>query len=195
MSPDIAMAADGSLAVSWSGNGVGDLHGVVQRFAADGTRIGGETRVNTTISGCPDLVFNEGAAYRCLEWRRAGRPGRNIFRRIMWAAVRAESRVNTGTLGLQQNRRSGAGCGRILSPGWASIRSRQAEGLDILSQQIDLATTAREETSQCQYAGYSNRPASPATVRAAGRGLEGKGPTDARRLCVASPRRSIAIRR
>lgn len=48
----VAMDADGNFVVAWAGRGVGDKHGIfIQRFEADGTALGAETLVNTTIGG------------------------------------------------------------------------------------------------------------------------------------------------
>ena len=43
---------DGSYVVTWHGNGVGDDSGIfLQRFNSSGTKVGGETRINTTTAG------------------------------------------------------------------------------------------------------------------------------------------------
>lgn len=48
----VAMAADGQSVVVWQGVGTGDLDGIfVQRFAVNGTPVGGETLVNTCTTG------------------------------------------------------------------------------------------------------------------------------------------------
>ena len=144
--PDIALAADGSLAVSWSGKGSGDSQGVfLQRFAADGSRIGDETRVNKTTAGLqerPDLVLDEGGGV-IVVWNGLG-PGdvAGIFSRRQTSdgTFGSESRVNTGTLGLQQNAAIAAVGDGSYFVAWSGehFDHGRAKGWDILSQQIDV---------------------------------------------------------
>lgn len=50
--PTVAGLSDGTFVVGWEGNGVGDSSGVfAQRFAADGTPLGTEFRLNDATSG------------------------------------------------------------------------------------------------------------------------------------------------
>lgn len=53
----VASDALGNFVVVWSGNGPGDADGVfVQRYQADGTRVGGEVRVNVTTTGAQRIA-------------------------------------------------------------------------------------------------------------------------------------------
>lgn len=48
----LAMADNGAFVVAWEGEGTGDSYGIfAQRFDANGTKLGGEFRVNTSSSG------------------------------------------------------------------------------------------------------------------------------------------------
>ncbi len=48
----VAVGAAGDFIVTWAGRGIGDRDGIFfQRYSANGTAIGGETLVNTTIGG------------------------------------------------------------------------------------------------------------------------------------------------
>ncbi|MBD2840320.1 calcium-binding protein [Pseudomonas sp. JM0905a] len=50
--PRVAALSDGGYLVVWHGNGAGDADGIfVQRFNASGTKVGIETRINTTTAG------------------------------------------------------------------------------------------------------------------------------------------------
>ncbi|MCY1288334.1 RTX calcium-binding nonapeptide repeat (4 copies) [compost metagenome] len=50
--PRIAALTDGGYLVVWHGNGTGDADGIfLQRFNASGTKVGAETRINTTTAG------------------------------------------------------------------------------------------------------------------------------------------------
>jgi cyclophilin family peptidyl-prolyl cis-trans isomerase len=61
--PTIAMAADGSFAIAWSGVGTGDASGVfLRRFDAAGAAAADEIRINTTTASdqaMPDIVFDD----------------------------------------------------------------------------------------------------------------------------------------
>lgn len=71
----IAVAPDGTLAVAWNGPDGDDLGVFAQLFAADGSRLGGEFRLNrhvdgrqamTTASGVQRLVFTNNGALACI---------------------------------------------------------------------------------------------------------------------------------
>jgi len=53
--PTVAVDGSGNYLVAWSGRGTGDQHGIfAQWLAPDGSRVGGEVLVNTTIGGIQD---------------------------------------------------------------------------------------------------------------------------------------------
>jgi len=53
--PGITSLLDGSYVVTWDGNGSGDFQGIfLQHFAANGSRLGGEIRVNTATGPWDD---------------------------------------------------------------------------------------------------------------------------------------------
>ncbi|WP_312026992.1 calcium-binding protein [Pseudomonas sp. J452] len=55
--PRVVALSDGGYLVAWSGNGSGDASGVfIQRYNASGTKVGTETRVNTTTTGNQELT-------------------------------------------------------------------------------------------------------------------------------------------
>lgn len=62
--PTVALDADGSIAIAWSGTGSGDVSGVfLRRFDADGGTLGGETLVNMFTSDhqtSPSLAYESG---------------------------------------------------------------------------------------------------------------------------------------
>lgn len=71
----IAVAPDGTHAVAWNGPDGDDLGVFAQLFAADGSRLGGEIRLNrhvdgrqamTTASGVQRLVFTQDGALACV---------------------------------------------------------------------------------------------------------------------------------
>lgn len=55
--PRVVALSDGGYLVAWSGNGSGDASGVfMQRYNASGSKVGTETRVNTTTTGNQELT-------------------------------------------------------------------------------------------------------------------------------------------
>lgn len=67
--------SEGKFVVAWTGRGVGDMHGIFfQRFDADGTALGGETLVNTTIGGAqtaPAVAMAEDGSF-FIAWSGVG---------------------------------------------------------------------------------------------------------------------------
>lgn len=75
----VAMGDNGDFVITWSSNGQdGSEHGVfAQRYKADGTRVGGEFRLNTYTPGMqshPDLAMNGDGNFVAV-WRSAGQDG------------------------------------------------------------------------------------------------------------------------
>jgi hypothetical protein len=108
--PQVAMAADGSFVVVWSGDGPGgisfDIFG--QRFDATGLPRGAEFRVNTYTTGsqATGRVFGDAAGRFVVVW--LGDDGNSsgvIAQRFDAAGARigGEFVVNTSTLGLQRS--------------------------------------------------------------------------------------------
>ena len=75
---DVAVAADGSYIVTWVGSGAGDPSGVyAQRFASDGSAIGGQFLVNTTTADSQAnarVAMNASGAF-VVTWSSANQDG------------------------------------------------------------------------------------------------------------------------
>ncbi|MGL4513012.1 MAG: peptidylprolyl isomerase [Lacipirellulaceae bacterium] len=104
----IAMAADGSFAVAWSGAGAGDSTGVfLRRYSAAGVALNGEARVSTFVGekSAPSLAFdNNGSLLVVWQSRQQDRSDWGVFGRWYTAAGAqsgVEFRVNTPTAGSQ----------------------------------------------------------------------------------------------
>ncbi|MGO4843378.1 hypothetical protein AB4144_64995, partial [Rhizobiaceae sp. 2RAB30] len=64
--PTIAALSDGGFVVAWKGSATGGNWIYLQRFDANGQRLGGESQVNSTITGTqqhPTVVALEGGGY------------------------------------------------------------------------------------------------------------------------------------
>jgi len=111
--PHVTSLVGGGFAVTWEGNGPGDASGVfLQRYAADGGALGGETRVNAYVNstqhqpeavGMPngDIVV----VWSSFGHSIAGSSGYDIYARVFNGATGAakgpEFRVNTAVGGAQ----------------------------------------------------------------------------------------------
>lgn len=121
--PTVTGLADGGYLAVWEGNGAGDGSGIfAQRFAANGTKVGGETRINTTTANeQTDAVVTalKNGGY-IVTWHTApldndgnedsSAPG-DIHAQLFSATgakVGEEARVNTTTLGNQEEARVAA---------------------------------------------------------------------------------------
>ncbi|QDT68985.1 Peptidyl-prolyl cis-trans isomerase A [Planctomycetes bacterium MalM25] len=131
--PAVAVADDGDFIVAWAGRGVGDKEGIfLQRFAADGTRVGEEVIVNTTLGGrqtTPSLAMGDGDSF-VVAWEGVGRGDSTgvFFRRFnSEGALGTEARVNT-TIDSKQQGASAT----FLSSGEVVIawQSRHQDGSD-----------------------------------------------------------------
>lgn len=94
----VAMGDNGDFVITWSSNGQdGSEHGVfAQRYKADGTRVGGEFRLNTHTPGMqshPDLAMNGDGNFVAV-WRSAGQDGGNRF----WLSAGTGTGLATPTL-------------------------------------------------------------------------------------------------
>ena len=100
----LAMHSDGSFIVLWDGPGDGMGTGVFgQRFAADGTRIGGEFQVNTTTAShqqYPEMDFAADGSFVATWVTSGGGPARTHFQRFdaSGAKVGGEVTLNTGSV-------------------------------------------------------------------------------------------------
>ena len=87
--PDIAMLSTGEFIIVWDGNGAGDDAGIFyQRYAADGTPVGGETLVNVQTNGThsmPSVDFDASGNF-VITWSRSATGGPNIVARQFTAA-------------------------------------------------------------------------------------------------------------
>ena len=99
----VAMAPDGSFVVLWDGPGDGNGTGVFgQRFAADGSRIGGEFQVNTSTASnqqYPELDFAADGSFVTTWVTQSGGPARTYFQRFDASGnkVGGEVVLNTGS--------------------------------------------------------------------------------------------------
>ncbi|WP_460154579.1 type I secretion C-terminal target domain-containing protein [Pseudomonas sp. S2_G10] len=115
--PTVTGLADGGMMVVWEGNGTGDTSGIFgQRFKADGSKSGGEIRINTRVADDqtdPMIKVLSNGNY-VVTWQSApddgdgddetDAPG-DVYAQLFNAAgvkVGAETRVNTTTAGNQE---------------------------------------------------------------------------------------------
>ncbi|WP_207238451.1 calcium-binding protein [Pseudomonas sp. GW458-11-11-14-TSB1] len=115
--PTVTGLADGGIMVVWEGNGTGDASGIFgQRFKADGSKSGGEVRINTRVADDqtdPVVKVLSNGNY-VVTWQSApddgdgndetDAPG-DVYAQLFNAAgvkVGAETRVNTTTPGNQE---------------------------------------------------------------------------------------------
>lgn len=105
----VALAPNGDVVAVWGGAGQGDLSGVfMQRFAEDGSRLGGEQRVNDSALGTqerPVIAMGEDGRYVVAWSGRGAGDSSGVFLRRFDAQGRAlgkEIRGNTTTAGTQQ---------------------------------------------------------------------------------------------
>ncbi len=79
--PAVAMAADGSFVIVWTGPSSDDASGIyARRFAADGTPLGGEQLVNTTTTNHqtePDVAMNSSGDY-VVTWSSLDQDGSDV---------------------------------------------------------------------------------------------------------------------
>lgn len=126
--PSVAMGFDGRFVVVWTGNGTGDSKGIfMQRFNADGTRAGGETRVNVTTAGdqsAPSVGLADDGGIVVVWTSITAGNGTDVFARRYAAdgtATSGEFRINTSVVGDQELARVGvAGTGRFMVA-WQSV--------------------------------------------------------------------------
>lgn len=103
VTPDVAIAADGSFVAVWEsdGNWDGDKRGVfARRFAADGTPLTGEVIVNATTAGdqTDPAVATDDAGNFAVTWVTDQGAGRDVFVRLFDPAgspLTGESQVNS----------------------------------------------------------------------------------------------------
>ena len=115
--PTVTGLADGGMMVVWEGNGTGDTSGIFgQRFKADGSKSGGEIRINTRVADdqTDPVVKVLSSGNYVVTWQSApddgdgndetDAPG-DIYAQLFNAAgvkVGVETRVNTTTAGNQE---------------------------------------------------------------------------------------------
>jgi cyclophilin family peptidyl-prolyl cis-trans isomerase len=143
----IAMAADGSFVVTWAGNGTGDSQGVfARRFAASGTPLSAEIRVNSSTllkQQTPAISMADDGSF-VITWTSQLQDGSGfgVFaQRFNNQAVAqgGEFRVNTTTAGDQTDPQIAvAGDGRFVIA-WTGL---DQSGSGIFAKQFNAAGTA-----------------------------------------------------
>lgn len=107
--PAVAMQADGSFVVAWSGVGAGDVSGVfLRRFTTAGVAVAGEVHVNTATANtqsAPSLAFDSNGNL-LVAWQSRQQDGSDWGIYGQWfdsagARLGAELRINTTTTGSQ----------------------------------------------------------------------------------------------
>ncbi len=101
--PAVAVESDGDFIIAWAGRGIADKSGIfIQRYESDGTRVGDEIIVNSTLGGTqtsPSIAVNDSGAF-VVAWEGAGRGDTSgvFFRRFNTdGALGTEARANTTT--------------------------------------------------------------------------------------------------
>ncbi len=98
----VAMAPDGSFIVLWDSPGDGGSTGIFgQRFAANGTRVGGEFLVNTTTFGqqqYPELDFADDGSFVASWVDSGGANAQTVFQRFDAAGVKVGGEVLLSTV-------------------------------------------------------------------------------------------------
>ncbi len=144
-SPAVAMFADGGFVVAWAGRGDGDLHGVfLQRFASDGTAVGGETLVNSSLGGVqhsPAVAVASDGSFT-VAWSGAGVGDANgvYLQRYdnQGVAQSGEVLVNTEVADRQHSPALVYDSGDTLYVAWQS-RGQDGSSWGIFSQRFSLA--------------------------------------------------------
>ncbi len=172
--PTVTGLADGGMMVVWEGNGIGDTSGIFgQRFKADGSKSGGEIRINTRVADDqtdPMIKALSNGNY-VVTWQSApddgdgddetDAPG-DVYAQLFNAAgvkVGAETRVNTTTAGNQEEPDVTAMTGGGYLVTWAGqgigdvngifCQLFNASGVKVGSEtRINTATTGNQSFSQ-----------------------------------------------
>lgn len=145
----VAMGSDGDFVVVWAGRGVGDKSGIFfRRFAADGTALGAETLVNTTIGGeqtAPAIAMASDGSFT-IAWSGVGTgDASGVFMRRFTAAgvaVGNEMRINTTTADHQAMPDIAVDADGNLIATWAS-RNQDGSDWGIYAQRYDAAGVAQ----------------------------------------------------
>lgn len=153
--PAIAMTDDGSFAVAWSGNGVGDVDGVfLRRFAADGSPLTGEVRGNETITARQDFasIAVETGGDLLISWSSRGQNGADwdvLARRFdtQGQALGPEFRVNESESGRQIHSSAAAGVTGDTFVAWDSL-ARDGGQFDVVGQRVSSAAQAEGQEFQ-----------------------------------------------
>jgi len=152
--PAVAMAADGSFVVSWSGPSSADPAGVfARRFSAEGTPLAGEELVNTTTAndqGESDVAVNAGGDY-VITWSSRNQDANasshgdwGVFgQRFNSAGARqgAEFQVNTTTTASQRESSVAMQNDGAMMVVWSSL-GQDGDSWAIVAQRFDAAGTA-----------------------------------------------------
>ncbi|MEM9353124.1 MAG: peptidylprolyl isomerase [Planctomycetota bacterium] len=175
-SPAAAMFVDGGFVVAWAGRGDGDLHGVFfQRFASDGTAVGGETLVNTTVGGVqhsPAVAVASDGSFT-VAWAGAGVGDANgvYLQRFNAEGVAqgGEVLVNTEVTDRQDAPALVYDSGDTLYVAWQS-RGQDGSGWGVYSQRFNLAGDRLDVETQLNST-TSDTQAAPAVAAVPGGGV------------------------
>ncbi len=147
--PDVAMAADGSFVVTWSGPTADDPSGILaRRFDSDGVAEGSEVQVNTTTAGhqTESSIGMSSAGSYVIIWTSEGQDGdsRGIFGQRFNSAGETqgdEFQVNTETAGPQQESSVAMQSDGTFMAVWSSF-DRADDRWSIVGQRFDATGTA-----------------------------------------------------
>lgn len=148
-SASVAVHTDGSFVVVWAGRGEGDRYGIFfRRYSADGTALGTETLVNTTIGGKqqdPTIAMGADGSF-AIAWSGVGTGDVSgvFLRRFDAAGVAAanEVRINTTTTSDQAMPDIAIDASGNLIAAWAS-RNQDGSDWGIYAQRYDATGVAQ----------------------------------------------------
>lgn len=144
--PAIAMTEEGSFTVAWSGNGVGDVEGVIfRRFAADASPLTGEVHANETTASRQDFasIATEPGGDLLVSWSSRGQNGADwdvLARRFdaQGRALGGEFRVNATESGRQIRSSAVAVATDQAIVAWESLTHDEIQ-LDVVGRSVSSA--------------------------------------------------------
>ncbi len=173
--PSVATARDGSFVVAWSSvNGNSPANGIhAQRFGADGSRIGGETRVSSWVgsTGAPSVAIDAVGNF-VVAWHSDGQDGDDLgiqARRFAanGLALGGEFRVNSTTADDQSAPAVAMGDGGAFIVTWQGQRPGANDWM-IYAQRFDAAGMANGPEFAVATVTYKDQTAPAIAADAAG---------------------------